>query len=494
MPRSMRQRATETQALAILNTILDDIDTALTADRTLGGTVDYCEPTAPTTDTDTLEGSAPMLAARLGITLIYTTPRRSAERPIPSGEDMARARGINARLAGVVEATYGVAPVNGYPPAAVHQHDARRGTGADRRRPARHRARPAGAESRRDQRHRRRGGAGRRAELRLLAEAAAGAPTTTADTDVYTHEFTSAKASLPSASLEIGHPEVPAYAMNKGALANTLAIRMQRSGTAQATIGLIAQSELPSGASGAGSPTELEVVRFNQFQGSVKRDGVAMANVVSADLTYSNNYELVEVIRSDGLIAGGDPGKASFTASVTVRFDSLDLYNLAVAGTPVDLEFGFTIDAENSLTFALPAMHLPRAKRPVTGPAGVRGDLRPAGGAAGAGRGDADRHLSSTISPAIEAAMYRLDLKRLPYWVPLGLGVKVEVLPFGTEVELRSRDLPEELRAEMNRRHGGEVPRRDQGLRPRRHHRLVRPRCGRARGERGRGRRESTPC
>ncbi|MDF2621408.1 MAG: hypothetical protein K0S00_4067 [Xanthobacteraceae bacterium] len=67
------EAATEAQALAILNAILDDIDTALTADRTLGGTVDYCEPTAPTTDTDTLEGSAPMLAARLGITLIYTT-------------------------------------------------------------------------------------------------------------------------------------------------------------------------------------------------------------------------------------------------------------------------------------------------------------------------------------------------------------------------------------------------------------------------------------
>lgn len=45
--------------------------------------------------------------------------------------------------------------------------------------------------------------------------------------------------------------------------------------------------------------------------------------------------------------------------------------------------------------------------------------------------------------------MFRLDLKRLPYWVDLGLGVKVEVLPFGTEVELRSRDLPEDLRAEM---------------------------------------------
>lgn len=285
---------------------------------------------------------------------------------------MARARGINARLAGVAEASYGVAPGSGYrllPFISTNLGaeqglipDDLLGTGRDPLAPSRDVINVTGdVVVPIDVRN-----------FGFWLKLLLGAPTTTADTDVYTHEFTSAKASLPSASLEVGHPEVPAYAMNKGVLANTLAIRMQRSGTAQATVGLIAQSELPNGASGAGTPTELEVVRFNQFQGSVKRDGVAMANVVSADLTYSNNYELVEVIRSDGLIGGGDPGKASFTASVTVRFDSLDLYNLAVAGTPVDLEFGFTLDADNSLTFALPAMHLPRAKRPVTGPAGVQ--------------------------------------------------------------------------------------------------------------------------
>lgn len=66
--------ASETQALAILNAILGDIGAALTADRTLGGAVDHCEPAAPTTDTDPLEGAEAMLAVRLSITLIYTTP------------------------------------------------------------------------------------------------------------------------------------------------------------------------------------------------------------------------------------------------------------------------------------------------------------------------------------------------------------------------------------------------------------------------------------
>ena len=46
--------------------------------------------------------------------------------------------------------------------------------------------------------------------------------------------------------------------------------------------------------------------------------------------------------------------------------------------------------------------------------------------------------------------MYSLDLKREPFWLDLGLGVRVRVLPFGTEVEIRSRELPGELRAALN--------------------------------------------
>ncbi|MCS0501380.1 phage tail tube protein [Ancylobacter mangrovi] len=220
--------------------------------------------------------------------------------------------------------------------------------------------------------------------LRLLL----GDPTTTADEDVYTHLFESGAASLPSVSVEIGHPEVPSYTMNTGLSANSLAIRMQRSGLAQATFALIGQNEVPPvGASVAGAPTELEMVRFNQFQGSVTRDGVALGNVVSADLTYSNNLETVEVIRADGAIGGVDPGKAAFNASLTVRFDSLDLLDQAVAGDDCALEFGFAIGADATLVLTVPSVYLPRPKRPITGPGGVQATFtcqgaRPAAGEA----------------------------------------------------------------------------------------------------------------
>lgn len=43
--------------------------------------------------------------------------------------------------------------------------------------------------------------------------------------------------------------------------------------------------------------------------------------------------------------------------------------------------------------------------------------------------------------------MFRLNLTSEPRWLGLGAGVRVEVLPFGTEVETRAQDMPEDIRA-----------------------------------------------
>ena len=69
-----------------------------------------------------------------------------------------------------------------------------------------------------------------------------GAPTTTG-TAPRSHEFRSGGWTLPSMSIELGMPEVPHYAMNSGAVVNTLSWTMQRSGLLTATVGLIAQGE-----------------------------------------------------------------------------------------------------------------------------------------------------------------------------------------------------------------------------------------------------------
>ncbi|MCS0501381.1 hypothetical protein [Ancylobacter mangrovi] len=56
-----------------LDALLADIGAALDADRTLGGAVDHLEPSAPDTDNLPSEAGASLTAARVTVTLIYTT-------------------------------------------------------------------------------------------------------------------------------------------------------------------------------------------------------------------------------------------------------------------------------------------------------------------------------------------------------------------------------------------------------------------------------------
>jgi hypothetical protein len=199
-----------------------------------------------------------------------------------------------------------------------------------------------------------------------------GAPTSTGS-GPYTHTFTSGVASLPSMTVELGHPEVPAYRKNIGVMGNQLRISMSRRGLLQATIGCVAQGELaPSGTSVAASATLLKGTRFAQAVGQVSRDGSALGSVVSADFTYANNLDKVETIRADGLIDGADPLKAAFTGTLGIRFDSQTYETAAANGTPLDLTFGWAIGT-SSLTFHTPRVFLPRTKRPVQGPAGLLG-------------------------------------------------------------------------------------------------------------------------
>jgi hypothetical protein len=174
-------------------------------------------------------------------------------------------------------------------------------------------------------------------------------------------------------TVELGHPEVPAYRQNIGVMGNQLRISMARRGLLQATIGCVAQGELaPSGPSVAASATLLKGTRFAQAVGQGSRDGSALGSVVSADFTYANNLDKVETIRADGLIDGADPLKAAFTGTLGIRFDSQTYETAAANGTPLDLTFGWAIGT-SSLTFHTPRVFLPRTKRPVQGPAGLLG-------------------------------------------------------------------------------------------------------------------------
>lgn len=199
-----------------------------------------------------------------------------------------------------------------------------------------------------------------------------GDPASTDNLDgTFDHVFVSGMDILPSYSLEVGMAQVPAFFMHTGVVLGSIALDFQRSGAAAATINAIAQGEIRNGTSQGGTPSTLAFNRISQFQGSIKKAGTAVANLTSGSLTYSNNLEKIETIRSDGLIDGADPTVASLSGRIDVRFADTTLIDAASSGTPVDLEFGYIV-GNSSVMFTAHEVYLPKPKLAVEGPGGIQ--------------------------------------------------------------------------------------------------------------------------
>lgn len=285
---------------------------------------------------------------------------------------MARAQGARAQLALVFESTYGVAPASGYTKMPFASSGLGKmqplvesellGYGRDPLAPTRDAITvdgdvviPIDTDG-----------------IGFWLKAVFGAPTTTGTTPKV-HTFQSGSWALPSLALELQNPDVPEFRMYTGVRADSLRFQMARSGNLQATVGLIGQAESAVAATAAGTLANLaSLTRFGHFQGSIKRDTVALGNIVAADVTYSNGLDRVETIRSDGAIDGADPGMASLRGSFTARFADTVLRTQAINGTPCELEFAWTISASLSLKLTAHAVYLPVPKLEIPGPSGLQ--------------------------------------------------------------------------------------------------------------------------
>ena len=192
----------------------------------------------------------------------------------------------------------------------------------------------------------------------MWLKALLGSPVSLGDT-AHTHTFVSGNSALPSLSLETGLPDIPAYFLASGVMANSLQVKFARSGAADATLGLIAQGEVKRTASADVTPSTLPITRFNQFQGSIKKNGQALGNVVAAQLTYSNNLARIDTV-------------ASLTGNLEVRFADTELIDAATNNTPLELTFSYVIDATKSLTFIAHEVYLPKPKLSISGPGGIQ--------------------------------------------------------------------------------------------------------------------------
>lgn len=202
-------------------------------------------------------------------------------------------------------------------------------------------------------------------------KAAFGNPNTTGS-DPYTHIFSSGSWTLPSLAIEKGLPEVPRYEMFTGCVVNSLSWQMQRSGLLTATVNVVAQGETPASSSQAGSVADLTLLRFGHFQGSIGRDGAPLGNVISTEITYSNNLDRVETIRGDGKIDGADPSLASLTGRSEMRFADTTLLTQALNGDACELTFTYVLPSGESFELVAHAVYLPRPRVEIPGPQGVQ--------------------------------------------------------------------------------------------------------------------------
>lgn len=188
----------------------------------------------------------------------------------------------------------------------------------------------------------------------------------------FTHEFRSGSWVLPSMSIETAMPEVPRYAMYTGCVLDQLSWQVQRAGLLTATARLIAQGEAIATTSAAGTPAELSLKRFGHFNGAISRNGTALGNVVSAEITYANNLDRIETIRSDGRIDGADPSIAALTGRIEVRFADSTLVTQPINGDPAEISFAYVMPTGESFTFTVHAVYLPRPRIEISGPQGVQ--------------------------------------------------------------------------------------------------------------------------
>ena len=110
--------------------------------------------------------------------------------------------------------------------------------------------------------------------------------------------------------------------------------------------------------------------------------------MVSAEITYANNLDRIETIRSDGRIDGADPSIAALTGRIEVRFADQTLVTQAIDGEACEMEFAYVLPSGESFTFTVHAVYLPRPRIEISGPQGGAGHLRLAGRARQRGRAD----------------------------------------------------------------------------------------------------------
>ena len=179
-----------------------------------------------------------------------------------------------------------------------------------------------------------------------------GNPTTTGSGDPYTHVF-KVGGSQPSLVLEQQYPDVPAYETFNGCKVNKFSFTYGGDNELTANLDLIGAKRTVGATPLVASLTEIPLLKFSNFQGSIEEGGSQLAIVTEASLNADfgldgNTY----TIGGGGYRTGLPEGVLQVSGSIKAFFEDAALLNKAIDNTESSLKFKFT-SGMHSLQFFL---------------------------------------------------------------------------------------------------------------------------------------------
>lgn len=169
-----------------------------------------------------------------------------------------------------------------------------------------------------------------------------GNPVTTGSGDPYTHVFKVAD-SQPSLVLEQQYPDIPAYEMYNGCKVNKFSFTYGGDNELTANIDIIGAKRTIAPASFASPLTDISLLKFSNFQGTIEEGGSQLAIVTEASLNVDfgldgNTY----AIGGGGYRTELPEGYLQVSGNIKAFFEDTVLLNKAINNTKTSLKFKFT--------------------------------------------------------------------------------------------------------------------------------------------------------
>jgi hypothetical protein len=174
-----------------------------------------------------------------------------------------------------------------------------------------------------------------------------GSPTTTGSGDPYTHVFKVAD-SQPSLVLEQQYPDVPAYEMYNGCKVNKFSFTYGGDKELTANIDIVGAKRIVEATPFASPLTDISLLKFSNFQGTIEEGGSQLAIVTEASLNIdfgldSNTY----TIGGGGYRTELPEGYLQVSGSIKAFFEDTVLLNKAINNTKTSLNFKFANGAHS---------------------------------------------------------------------------------------------------------------------------------------------------